>query len=233
MTAKLHDEMIDNAPVLPEAPSYTIKQLEDHHRALVAYYTEAGIDEDDMPDYADLDGLYDKQVAEIDRDGDGDEGDGDDGAVIVITLHGVRVHFLISDICQFVNNQYLTNDQLKQVAVELVANLELRDDPKDGDEISIERANFNDSFRDMEADMIGNYSVRATEMSKQARQQNEFVTAAYQWWSMHRPLTYDLQQHIENFAVNTQTKIDAKLAEQVSKWASDNPRTAAALDEAE
>jgi hypothetical protein len=221
-----HAERIEFPPMLPDAASYTIKQLQDHYNALLKYYTDDGISEEDMQDYAELDEFYDKQVAEIVRY-DEDEGD---GAVHVVTMFGVRVHFMISDIKHFVSNPHLTDDEIKEIAVDLVTNLETSDDPVDDECFPIERKYFNDSFSDMETDMIGSYSVRSTAMRLKAQALTEIAEAAYGWWSMHRPLSMNRQQHIESYSVNVQNASDDALAKLVAKWASDNPDRADQLD---
>lgn len=69
---------------------------------------------------------------------------------------GEVIMFEIGEMEDFVNQPDLNDEELRYLGVVLAANIETSD--RD-DVISIERSNFNDSFRDMEADLISEMSA--------------------------------------------------------------------------
>ena len=70
------------------------------------------------------------------------------------TYAGQKYKFRINEIKRFICDRNASPERLQEVADILAANTEVPEIEEDGT-VEIDRRNFNDSFRDMEADLSG------------------------------------------------------------------------------
>ncbi|KVP75199.1 hypothetical protein WJ96_05430 [Burkholderia ubonensis] len=56
----------------------------------------------------------------------------------------------------------------------------------------------------------------AVDINLQRERQSEVLQAALSWWEAHRPVSFDLRQHLDNPTVNMPTKTDQALASAVA-----------------
>ncbi|KVP17041.1 hypothetical protein [Burkholderia ubonensis] len=56
----------------------------------------------------------------------------------------------------------------------------------------------------------------AVDLNLKRERQSEVLQAALSWWEAHRPVAFDLRQHLDNPTVNMSTATDQALASAVA-----------------
>lgn len=75
-------------------------------------------------------------------------------AVVIGTHEGQSYSFNVNEVKRFICDRHASPERLQEVADILAANTEVPEIEEDGT-VEIDRRNFNDCFRDMEADLSG------------------------------------------------------------------------------